>query len=99
MLERDVNNMRNYYGLYAPELLKTPAPMVLVLDTTPSWITVKAIYAMSDYGFQYVAADRFYNVALEHLKKKGITLANDRLRVEGDLKPHVDPFSQTSVHG
>ncbi|MBM0490654.1 serine protein kinase RIO [Aeromonas jandaei] len=23
MLERDVNNMRNYYGMYAPELLKT----------------------------------------------------------------------------
>ncbi|MGH1409585.1 MAG: PA4780 family RIO1-like protein kinase [Aeromonas sp.] len=23
MLERDVNNMRNYYGIYAPELLKT----------------------------------------------------------------------------
>ena len=23
MLERDVNNMRNYYGMYAPELLNT----------------------------------------------------------------------------
>ena len=23
MLERDVDNMRNYYGMYAPELLKT----------------------------------------------------------------------------
>lgn len=73
--------------LMTPELLKTPAPVVLVLETTESWIVMKAIYALSDYGFQYVAADRFYTVALEHLRSKGIPLASGRLVVETAPRP------------
>lgn len=68
-----------------PELLKTPAPTVLVMETTQSWITLKAIYYISDYGFQYIAADRFYERALEILKKKNIALATDRLQVDHPL--------------
>ena len=65
-----------------PELLKTPAPTVIITETTESWITLKAIYYVSDYGFQYIAADRFYERALEIMKKKNINLATDRLKLD-----------------
>lgn len=65
-----------------PGLLLEPAPLVLVNETTPSWILVKAIYACNDYGNQYILADRFYEVALATLAKEGIVLANDKMQIE-----------------
>lgn len=65
-----------------PGMVLEPEPLVFVTETTSSWITLKAIYACTDYGNQYVLADRFFDVALEHLRKSGITLAQERLVVE-----------------
>lgn len=70
-----------------PELLKTPAPTVIITETTESWIALKAIYYVSDYGFQYIAADRFYERALEILRRKNIALATDRLQIDRETTP------------
>lgn len=81
-----------------PELLKTPGPTVIILETTQSWVTLKAIYYISDYGFQFIAADRFYERALETLKKKNITLATDRLQVDQLFTSGASPSPHGPVH-
>jgi len=64
-----------------PEACATPAPLVIVTETTDSWVLLKAIYAITDYGSQYVIADRFYASALDELAKSGIVLAKNRLQL------------------
>jgi hypothetical protein len=54
---------------------------VIVTETTDSWVLLKAIYAITDYGSQYVIADRFYASALDELAKSGIVLAKNRLQL------------------
>ncbi len=64
-----------------PGLLLEPAPLVLVMGTAPAWVEVKAIYACSDYGSQYILADRFYRVALDRLAHAKLPLASEKLEV------------------
>ncbi len=66
-----------------PGILPAPDHMVLLIETTESWVTLKAIYTIESYGTQFVIADKFQQKALECLAARGITLAGPRMRLDG----------------
>ncbi len=53
-----------------------------MIKTTESWITFKVVYALKDYGPQYIVADHFHINALAFLEKAVIQLASSRIQVE-----------------
>jgi small-conductance mechanosensitive channel len=65
-----------------PEIRKTPTPIVLITDTTESWINFKLIYFIDNYGLQYRIADYIQTRVLEDLAKGGISLARAQLIVD-----------------
>ena len=67
---------------HVPEILTYPEPICIILETAESWILVKVAYAISNYGTQYITADKFHSKALELLAARGIRLAGSRLFVE-----------------
>lgn len=64
-----------------PEILKTPKPLTLITETHESWVVLKVVYSLTDYGNQYVIADQLYQKALGLLGENDITLAGDRLSI------------------
>lgn len=65
-----------------PGILRTPPPAVVVSEITESWITLKVVYGIADYGSQYGIADKFLTRALADLAEAGIELAGPRIVVE-----------------
>ena len=64
-----------------PGILRNPGPSVIATETTDSWIALKAVYGISDYGLQYGIADRFLEKAIAALDEIGVELAMNRLAV------------------
>ncbi len=62
-----------------PEIRRTPPPLVLISETTESWVSYKLIYYLDDYGIQYLIADKIYSRALDQLKAAGLELSGHRL--------------------
>jgi small-conductance mechanosensitive channel len=60
---------------------KIPSPNVLVLDAEESWVKVKLIYWVDDFGAQFVIGDKVLSGVLEKLQKEGIELAPPRLKL------------------
>lgn len=58
-----------------------PAPVPLVLETTESWLSVKMISFVTDYGNQFAIGDAYQTRALALLASHGIQLASARLEV------------------
>lgn len=56
-----------------------PAPIPLIIETTESWITLKMITFVADYGRQFTIGDAFQARALELLAAHGIALAAQRV--------------------
>lgn len=65
-----------------PGILRTPPPAVVVSEITESWISLKVVYAIADYGAQYGIADKFLTRAIADLEEAGIELAGPRIVVE-----------------
>lgn len=63
---------------------KAPAPISIVTETTDSWIALKAVMYINNYGNQFLIADEFYMRALKSLTENGIALATSKLSV---IKP------------
>jgi small-conductance mechanosensitive channel len=64
-----------------PGVSREVEPLILVSETTESWITLKVIYYISDFGLQYVVADEVISAALASLESGTIPLAPQRLLV------------------
>lgn len=64
-----------------------PAPTPLVIETTESWITVKLVSFVTDYGAQFTIGDAFQARALALLAGRGIRLAASRLQLVGEPLP------------
>lgn len=61
-----------------------PAPVPLIIETTDSWITLKMIVFLNDFGSQYLVADRFHEAALGLLAAHGVALASPRMKLLAD---------------
>jgi small-conductance mechanosensitive channel len=65
-----------------PGVLAEPAPVPLLIETTESWVAVKMINYVRDYGQQFTVGDEFQSRALKLLEERGVKLATDRVLVE-----------------
>lgn len=65
-----------------PGVILDPAPVVLITETTESWVVFKLFYSITDYGSQFSIGDRVISAALQGLRNSGIPLATDRLALE-----------------
>lgn len=69
------------------EVLKTPAPIVIFSESQESWIQVKLLYAIDDYGAQWRIADQVIIEAFKELHAAGITTALPK--IEWTSKNHT----------
>lgn len=74
-----------------PGVSSASPSLAIVTDTTDSWITLKVVYPITNYGSQYLIADQFYSNALKNLEALGIRLASPRLRLRLDAQSDVSP--------
>jgi len=58
-----------------------PAPLAYVNEVTESWISVKILYFIDDYGAQFLIGDKVYRKAIDALSTNGIRLAHSQLDV------------------
>lgn len=56
-----------------------PKPVPLLIETTESWVAIKMINFVTDYGSQYTVGDAYQSRALALLEQHGIRLAAPRL--------------------
>lgn len=63
---------------------KLPEPIVLVMESAESWITVKLIYYIDDFGRQYLITDQVLTSALEALQAEKLNLAPPKILVIKD---------------
>lgn len=60
---------------------KLPEPIVIVTESAESWITMKLIYYIDDFGRQFLINDEVLTCTLDALNKEKILLAPQRLIV------------------
>lgn len=65
----------------APSVRSWPEPMTLVTDTTESWLSLKLIYYVENYGVQFTVGDLVISNALRYLNANGIEVAAPRLEL------------------
>lgn len=74
-------------------VLEEPAAVPLVIETTESWVTLKMIVFVDDYGGQFGIGDAFQSRALARLAAAGVALAGPRLALDG---VHVAPAERAA---
>lgn len=60
---------------------KDPTPLCLITENSESWVMLKLIYFIEDYGKQLIIADELMGQCLEKLKASGIQLAKQKLEI------------------
>lgn len=65
-----------------PEIVNTPAPRVLITETTESWITIKIFYSLNDYSVKYRVGDKIIRNILKSFSKNNIMLATNKINIE-----------------
>ena len=63
---------------------KLPEPIVLVAESAESWITLKLIYYIDDFGRQFLINDQVLTSALEALQSERLNLAPPKILVAKD---------------
>jgi len=63
------------------EVMYSPAPAVLVTETTESWITMKIFYSISDYGTRYRTGDTIIGKIIASIQRRGLIFAHQTLDV------------------
>jgi small-conductance mechanosensitive channel len=63
------------------QILPLPEPVALITDTTESWVALKLIYYIHNYGAQYTIADEVYSKVIASFEAQGFELAPPRLAV------------------
>lgn len=60
---------------------KLPEPVVLVVESAESWITLRLIYYIDDFGRQFTINDEVLTATLDALQKNKISLAPPRIGI------------------
>jgi small-conductance mechanosensitive channel len=64
-----------------PNICKNPRPIALVSEPGDSWVIIKVIYYLEDYGRYATAADAVIRECLHALRNEGITVAHPMIEV------------------
>ena len=59
-------------------------PAVIMIEAAESWITVKLVYALKDFGDQFRIADEVLERGIQALHKEGIFLACPQIKIKQD---------------
>ena len=65
----------------------SPAPIVLISEATDSWILLKLVFYIDNYGLQYMLFDEVIGQALEEFSKVGIEIAPQRVLIQSGVLP------------
>jgi small-conductance mechanosensitive channel len=60
-----------------------PSPIVLIVETTDSWLTFKLIYYIENYGQQFIISDKIITRVMAELLQENISLAPSRVEILG----------------
>ncbi len=60
---------------------KWPEPVVLLSETTDSWMTFKLCYWIDNYGMKNILTDAVIEKAVEALESKGLKLARQKMEI------------------
>ncbi len=63
-------------------VLRDPAPIAIVTEAADSWVAIKLVYSIHNYGSQFSISDRFLTTAVDDLRRAGITLATPRMTID-----------------
>ena len=58
-----------------------PSPLAYINDVSESWISIKALYFIQDYGQQFIIGDKVFNFCLQALAQEGYSLATQVLKI------------------
>ncbi len=64
-----------------PGILAEPSPAAFLIETTESWIALKAVCFVSNYGTQFSVGDAFQTKALRLFSERGLELATAQLQL------------------
>lgn len=73
-------------GRKANGVRKTPSPIAIISEAADSWIGVKLVYCIDNYGAQHLIADQVLSLGIAELNTNGIQLANPRLTVTSKIE-------------
>lgn len=79
-----VEKAKNLLEMAAAEVAEVrgiPAPYAYITETAESWVAIKLIYFIEDYGKQWVIGDKVQNRAYEVLRAQGIALAKNQIEI------------------
>lgn len=62
-------------------ICQTPRPVALISEPADSWVLVKAVYYIEDYGKYATAADAVIRECLKALKEHGVSVAHPLIEV------------------
>lgn len=74
LLERAVVEISDIRGL--------PAPFAYIQETTESWVAVKVIYFIDNFGSQYTIGDKVMRKGIDALRAHGIELGRNVIEVQ-----------------
>ncbi len=63
------------------EILDNPPPRVLVIEVTESWVALKVIYSLDDYGSRYRVGDLIITQILNEINRHGLILASQKIHL------------------
>lgn len=64
-----------------PDILAQPAPLALMAEAHESWLTLKSVYYLKDFGRQFIVADTVLDRTIKALAAHGIQIASSRIEV------------------
>lgn len=65
-----------------PGVRKVPVPIVLFLESNESWMLLKLIYSLHDFGAQFTVADQVNSSVIARLTEAGIPIASHRIEMK-----------------
>ncbi len=71
-----------------------PEPLVLISETTESWISFKLVYYVENYGAQFMVADAVLSQALRYLQANNIEIAHPRMELSQSSVSSVNNLAQ-----
>ncbi len=67
-----------------PEIRKRPEPFVFIQELNESWVAIKIIYYLDQYGKQFSAGDLVLDQCLKALREHNIQLAHQIIEIKKD---------------
>lgn len=80
-----------------PEIRAAPEPFSFVNEINESWISIKVIYFIDNYGKQFSIGDTVLRFCHENFRKNNIQLANQVIEIASLDQKQIKPHNPTSI--